>query len=318
MKKRLLVISADAMVDEDLEYLSALPNFKKYLSGGVKVKRVRSIYPTLTYPAHVSILTGCFPNKTGIVNNIVYSTDPAFNDWEWDASHIRVSDIFAAAKKGGYSTAAVLWPVTGNNRNIDYLVNEIWMPHKEDTLESCFRDSGSSEEVIKIIKNNEKYLPGTYWKTGQDNFAIHPIFDNFGIKCACEIIRTYKPDVFFIHTSPLDNIRHQYGIFSDKLPREIRRIDEQIGEICEALEDADVLEDTNIALISDHGQMDTDRLVNVNVLLRQAGYLDLKDDGTLADGWQAYCIGVGMCAYVYLGQPDNKELRDRLYAQLKV
>ena len=81
MKKRLLVISADAMVDEDLEYLSALPNFKKYLSGGVKVKRVRSIYPTLTYPAHVSILTGCFPNKTGIVNNIVYSTDPAFNDW---------------------------------------------------------------------------------------------------------------------------------------------------------------------------------------------------------------------------------------------
>ena len=40
--------------------------------------------------------------------------------------------------------------------------------------------------------------------------------------------------------------------------------------------------------------------------------------GTLADGWQAYCIGVGMCAYVYLGQPDNKELRDRLYAQLKV
>ena len=317
MKKRLLVISADAMVDEDLEYLSTLPNFKKYLSGGVKVKRVRSIYPTLTYPAHVSILTGCFPNKTGIVNNIVYSTDPSFNDWEWDASHIRVSDIFAAAKKGGYSTAAVLWPVTGNNKNIDYLVNEIWMPHKEDTLESCFRGSGSSDEVIEIIKHNEKYLPGTYWKTGQENFAIHPIFDNFGIKCACEIIRTYKPDVFFIHTSPLDNIRHQYGIFSDKLPREIRRIDEQIGEVCEALEDAGVLADTNIALISDHGQMDTDRLVNVNVLLRQAGYLDLKDDGTLADGWQAYCIGVGMCAYVYLGRPDNKELRDRLYAQLK-
>lgn len=316
MKKRLLVISADAMVQEDLEYLSTLPNFKKYISGGVKVKRVRSIYPTLTYPAHVSILTGCFPNKTGVVNNIVYSTDPSFNDWEWDAGHIRVSDIFAAAKKGGYSTAAVLWPVTGNNENIDYLVNEIWMPHPEDTLESCFKGSGSSNEVIEIIKHNEMYLPGTYWKTGQANFAIHPIYDNFGIKCACEIIRKYKPEVFFIHTSPIDNIRHGYGIFSDKLPREIRRIDEQIGEVCEALADAGVLEETNIALISDHGQIDTNRVVNVNVLLRNAGLLDIKEDGTLTDDWQAYCLSVGMSAYVYLREPQNKELWDKVYAQL--
>ncbi len=317
MKNRLLVISADSMVSEDLTYLSTLPNYKKFLDGGVSVKRVRSIYPTLTYPAHASILTGCFPNKTGIVNNIVYSTNPTFNDWEWDASNICVDDIFASAKKAGYSTAAVLWPVTGNNKNVDYLINEIWMPHKEDTLESCFKGSGSSDEVIEIIKRNERYLPGTYWKTGQENFAIHPIFDDFGIKCACDIIRCFKPEVFFIHTSPLDNIRHQYGIFSDKVPKEIRRIDDQLGEICEALEDASVLEETNIVLISDHGQMDTVRSVNINVLLRQSGYLDIKDDGTLADDWQVYCIGVGMCAYIYLRERDNKELHDRIYVQLK-
>lgn len=317
MEKRLLVISADAMVEEDLAYLSTLPNFKRYLSGGVKAERVRSIYPTLTYPAHVSILTGCFPNKTGIVNNIVFSTDPACNDWEWDAGPIRVSDIFAAAKKGGYSTAAVLWPVTGNNPNIDYLVNEIWMPHEGDTLDSCFRGSGSSEEVLEIIRHNEKYLPGTYWKTGQENFAIHPIFDNFGIKCACEIIRKFKPEVFFIHTSPLDNIRHQYGVFSDKLPREIRRIDEQIGEICEALDDAGVLADTNLVLISDHGQLTADRVVNVNILLKDAGLLDLKEDGQLCDDWKAYCQATGMSAYVYLHDPTDKAVYEQVYSLLQ-
>ncbi len=315
-KKRLLVISADAMVNEDLEYLSSLPNFQRYLQGGVQVRRVRSIYPTMTYPAHASMLTGCFPNKTGIVNNIVFSTDPACNDWEWDARRIRVSDIFAGAKKHGYSTAAVLWPVTGSNPNIDYLVNEIWMPHPGDTLESCFRESGSSEEVIRIIQQNERYLPGTYWKTGQDNFAIHPIFDEFGIHCACDIIRQFRPEVFFIHTSPLDNIRHQYGLFSDKLLREIRRIDDQIGDVGEALSDAGVLEETNLVLVSDHGHLTTTRTAHINVLLRKEGYLDLKEDGTLKEDWEAWCQAAGMSAYIYLKRKDDPVLFRRVYDQL--
>lgn len=31
--KKLIVISADALVAEDMEYLETLPNFKKYLGG---------------------------------------------------------------------------------------------------------------------------------------------------------------------------------------------------------------------------------------------------------------------------------------------
>ena len=45
MKKRLLVFSVDAMVFEDLEYLREKPNFKKYLSGGSAVERIRSFMP---------------------------------------------------------------------------------------------------------------------------------------------------------------------------------------------------------------------------------------------------------------------------------
>ena len=317
MKKRLLVISADAMVNEDLEYMSTLPNFRKYLQGGVRAKSVKSIYPTFTYPAHASILTGCFPKDTGIVNNVVFSLDPHCNIWEWDSRRIKVSDIFAAAKKGGYSTAAVLWPVTGNNPNIDYLVNEYWMPNPWDTLESSFRESGSSEETIEIIKNNERYLPGTYWRTGQDNFAIHPIFDRFGIGCACDIIRKFKPEVFFIHTSPIDNIRHAHGTFcGEYLKREIRRIDEQLGLVCEALEDAGVLEETNIVLLSDHGQLDCHRIVNLNVVFEREGLLSVNENGVLNDDWKAYCLSVGMSAYVYLSDSADKELYARVRALL--
>ena len=46
--KKLIVISADALVAEDMEYLETLPNFKKYLAGGVGVRKVHSVYPTIT------------------------------------------------------------------------------------------------------------------------------------------------------------------------------------------------------------------------------------------------------------------------------
>ena len=46
--KKLIVFSADAMVSEDVEYLKTLPNYKKYLAGGCEIKKVESVYPTIT------------------------------------------------------------------------------------------------------------------------------------------------------------------------------------------------------------------------------------------------------------------------------
>ena len=60
--KKLIVISADALVAEDMEYLETLPNFKKYLAGGVGVRKVHSVYPTITYPCHTTMITGVYPD----------------------------------------------------------------------------------------------------------------------------------------------------------------------------------------------------------------------------------------------------------------
>ena len=34
MKRKMIVLSADALVSDDMELLRTLPNFKKYLAGG--------------------------------------------------------------------------------------------------------------------------------------------------------------------------------------------------------------------------------------------------------------------------------------------
>ena len=68
-RNKLIVVSADAMVDADLELMETLPNYQAIFGGRASmVKRVRTIYPTVTYPAHASMRTGVYPARHGIIS----------------------------------------------------------------------------------------------------------------------------------------------------------------------------------------------------------------------------------------------------------
>ena len=62
--KRLIVISLDALGSTDFETFSQLPNFKKFIDHAAFCRQVRSVYPSLTYPAHTTIVTGRPPAPT--------------------------------------------------------------------------------------------------------------------------------------------------------------------------------------------------------------------------------------------------------------
>ena len=68
-QKHLIVVSADAFVFEDLDYVKNLPNFKRILDNGSRIEKVRTIYPTITHPVHATLLTGAPAGVTGIINN---------------------------------------------------------------------------------------------------------------------------------------------------------------------------------------------------------------------------------------------------------
>ena len=315
-KKRLLVLSVDAMVREDVDKLMQLHHFGPVMKDSCQITHARTIYPSITYPAHASISTGCYPNKTGIVSNFDLTTADKEQSWVWDHSHVKVQDIFTAAKKGGYTTGSVYWPVTGNHPDIDYLMNEYWMPLSDDTLESSYRRAGSSEEVIKIILKNEQYLPPTYKKTGRANFMVEPYIDNFLIHCSCDIIRQFAPEVMFIHDGIIDGTRHKYGVFNAEVDKAIGFVDEQFGMIMQALEDAGVKDETNIVVLSDHGQMETRRILKPNVYLRDHGFIEADENGNVSD-WKAFCLSDAMSDLVYLKDPSDKVTYDAVYNLLK-
>ena len=72
-QSKVIVFSCDAMVYEDIEYLiKTSPRFRDLYAKGSGVKRTRTIWPSVTYPCHTTMSTGCYPDKHGVVNNSVF------------------------------------------------------------------------------------------------------------------------------------------------------------------------------------------------------------------------------------------------------
>lgn len=73
--RRMVVISLDAVGARDLAYLKTLPNFQKLREQSGYCDHVESVYPSITYPAHTSIVTG--KNRCIMVLSTICSCSPA-------------------------------------------------------------------------------------------------------------------------------------------------------------------------------------------------------------------------------------------------
>ena len=136
------------MVWEDIEYLQKKPAFKALFEKGSAVRHVRTIYPSVTYPCHTSMLTGCYPDRHGVTNNAEFRPGMLKNvPWNWFADAIKTPDIFTAAKSAGLTTANAFWPVTGAHKYIDYNLPEYWPQTAEDTKYEAFRRGGTSQNL---------------------------------------------------------------------------------------------------------------------------------------------------------------------------
>lgn len=69
LTKHLIVVSFDGLSTLDFDKISRLPNFKAFIDKASICKKVYSVYPSLTYPAHTTIVTGKYPKNHGIINN---------------------------------------------------------------------------------------------------------------------------------------------------------------------------------------------------------------------------------------------------------
>ena len=279
MAVKTIVFSADALVTEDLKLLQEMPNYRRYVGGGARTESMLSVYPSVTYAAHTSMATGCTPGKTGILGN-AERLERNFYDWVLDHKFVKVPDIFDAAKAAGLTMAGIFWPVTGNHKNVDYLINEWPGCAPNLPIDEALATQGSSAEMQEIAR----MYAGEMVRTG-----VHPGCDYFVADCAAEIIRRHAPDLTMIHPANVDAARHGGGVFGKEVDQAVRETDDMIGIVCRAMEAAGYAGKFNFILVSDHGQLDMKRVVNVNTLFADLGWIEEDEDGNVKD-WKAWGI----------------------------
>ncbi len=315
MRKKLFVLSMDAMVREDIAYLGTKPNFRKIMEKRAEVDQVLTVYPACTYPAHTTLMTGCYPNKHGVYSNFPLRAFPdGIKHWPTEHTWIYAEDIFAAAKRAGCTTASVYWPITANNPNVDYIINEyfFYYPKEGDTILETFAAQGANDVALQAVRENICNFP----REVNGKKAVGKRFEDFLMGCTCSLIRNVQPDVMLVHNCILDSYRHLKGVFSDIITEGLDRTDAWLGDVIAAMEDAGVYEDTNFVILSDHGQMDCDKEVKINALLAREGLVELSPNGTVYN-WHAYAQTNGLSTTVHLIDNTNRKLYDRVYACLQ-
>lgn len=300
---KLVVLSIDSLFDEDMPFLRTLPNFKKlFEKASYSGAGMRSVYPSFTYPAHASIITGTTPDKHGIFHNEKLDVGNPFPDWYWYHKDLKVETCIDAAKRAGLTTASIGWPCMGACPNADYLVPEIWPQSVDEDPCPIFKTAASKDDnTWKVIERHLHKLR----KTKQ------PFMDHVMIGCACDILRDYKPDVMFIHLAHLDHTRHANGIQGPMIEQAIIANDDWLGRLIEATMDAGTYEETNFAVISDHGHLPVEKILNPNVYLVDAGLINLNSDGSISS-WKAYCNSTSLSCQVVMKDSHDQDTREKL------
>lgn len=313
MRHKLVVISLDALQTGDLDLLETLPYGSRWLKDAAIARNVHEIYPTLTYPIHTTLVTGVYPETHGIIHNQKASLapdEPDFSlmgsDWYWEKKNIKVPTLADAVFADGRTVASVNWPVTGGEKR-GFNCPEIW-PVKslcEDPRE-IYKNSASESVFDRYY---DRYIAHYNWKNNNDLLT-------YGGEIAIDLIENEKPDLMLYHAVHLDHIRHVYGDLAPETVDCLKTLDILVERIFEASKRAGTFDETNFVILGDHGQIDIDNIFYINNAFRDAGLIRVNADGKPVS-YDAYVFSAGFSAHVYLYDPEDQELTEKVGLILK-
>lgn len=319
--KRVLVISLDGL---DARYLRKrddlglkIPNLRRLLDNGVMARGgVISVYPSLTYPAHTTIVTGALPARHGIFGNEIFDPPnrPRTGAWNWFASDIWADTLWDTAKRSNMVTAMVSWPVSAGAG--DYNFPEI------------YKSGWSQKETFQRARLNARPAGLVEQVEAKDRALFSAVTadetDDMRTRFAEYIISTAKPDFMLVHLFDLDHFEHDFGPFTPEAFAMLEKVDGYVGRILSATERAGTLDDTAVFIVSDHGFMPVSKSVYPGVLLAKAGLITTREETdangkarTVVTDWLAAPYATAGSCSIILRDPNDIATLNRVRAIFK-
>ncbi len=238
-KASLVLISLDGFRADYLDRPD-LPNVRRVLQRGARARSLVSVFPTLTFPNHYSLVTGLRPDRHGLVSNIFF--DPirrqtySFRDpgTVSDGSWYRGEPIWVSAERQGMVAACYFWP--GSEAAIGGIRPTLWTKYE-----------GAVPNHVRVDTILE-------WLRLPDD---------------------RRPHVLTLYMSDIDGASHQNELGSRNIDAAIRAVDSSLGRLLDGIETLPVRDRLFVVLSSDHGMTNTSlaQIVAIDGLIDMTGIL---------------------------------------------
>lgn len=211
------------------------PNLSALAQTGAVAAGMTPSFPSVTFPNHITLVTGVVPDKHGIVNNIMQ--DPTIPNTRFRLADravladpkwwTEVKPIWVTAHRQKKITSTLFWP--GSEVLIEGQQPDDWLPYQEIP---------SHDRVLKLLE----------WLDRPD---------------------ARRADFATLYFSEVDILGHQTGVDSPQTNAAIQRVDQEIGAFIAGLETLHLRSVTNLVIVSDHGMANTspDKVIALSDLL---------------------------------------------------
>jgi predicted AlkP superfamily pyrophosphatase or phosphodiesterase len=284
---------ADALWDKKVP----IPAIRSLAREGAWARGMRPSNPSLTWPNHTTLVTGVDSHKHHILYNgklertngrLPVRVNPRKDKQELTRSET----LFDLAFQSGLTTAEVNWPVTRN----------------AGTLHDSFPDTpdnvGNMTDDLRWEIFDEGILDD------MTTFALwqhsSPGRDAVWTRTAIHLIENRMPNLLLLHLLHVDSTHHRIGVHTKPGYTAMAFADYQVRDILDALDRTGVREQTSIFIVSDHGFTNTPQTILPNLILAEAGLLELSEDDQILSG-KAQAVANGGFAMIYLDDPEDAE-----------
>jgi predicted AlkP superfamily pyrophosphatase or phosphodiesterase len=296
-RPRLLLISIDGLQPSSyLDESARSTTLGKLAARGAWATGVTGVWPTNTRPSHASLLTGVPPAVHGIIDNDVLDPEGRTNStFNWFARDIKVPTLATAARAAGRSTAVVMWPLSVGLEATWLVPTFNWQhPRDQQLLRSL--------STPRLLEDFERDVAVPFaW----------PPTDRQRAELTSFIARTHRPDLQLLYFGTLDEYQHTYGPADPMTASVLRDINRLIDQMLSALDAQKLLDDTYVAVVSDHGYVSVAQAVAPNAAFKQAGLIETDARGRIS-AWQAFSHGEGGSSLVYVKDPGDPVLLSRV------
>ena len=234
----LVLVSIDGFRWDYLDWPQAT-NMRSIATQGSRVTKLRTVYPSKTFPGHLSIATGLHPTQHGVIDNYFCRSDRtdcySMGKGRKDPSWLAGIPLWTLVEQQGGRASTFFWPESdapfANKLPTDYRAFDGRVPHRERV-----------QQVVDWLS-----LPADQ-----------------------------RPDLVTLYFSVVDSASHTYGPTAPATLSAIVEVDRQIAVLWRAIESLNVREgtDINLMLVSDHGmsEVDPNLFIDTNTLPRPKGF----------------------------------------------